>query len=33
MIPGQPFFKIDYKVGLTDIDAEKVIAFFSDSNS
>ena len=33
MILGQPFFEIDEKVGLTDEDAEKVIAFFSDSNS
>ena len=33
MIPGQTFFGINWEVGLTDEDAEKVIAFFSDSNS
>lgn len=33
MIPGQPFFKINWKVGLTDENAEKIIAFFLDSNS
>ena len=33
MIPGQPFFGIDYETGLTDEDTEKIIAFFLDSNS
>ena len=33
MIPGQPFFEIDYETGLTDEITDKVIAFFSDSNS
>lgn len=30
IIPGQPFFKIDEKVGLTDEDIEKVIKYFKD---
>ena len=33
MIPSQPFFKINWEVGLTDENAEKIIAFFLDSNS
>lgn len=33
MILSQPFFEIDWKVGLTDKNAEKIIAFFLDSNS
>ena len=30
MIPGQPFFKINWEIGLTDEDAEKVIKYFKD---
>lgn len=30
MIPGQPFFGIDYETGLTDEDAEKIINYFKD---
>ena len=30
MIPGQPFFKIDEKVGLTDEDMKKIINYFKD---
>lgn len=33
MIPGQPFFGIDYETGLTDEITDKVIKYFSDSNS
>ena len=33
MIPGQPFFGINWEVGLTDENAKKIIAFFLDSNS
>lgn len=33
MIPGQPFFKINCEVGLTDEDAEKVIKYFKDFES
>ena len=33
MIPGQPFFKINCEVGLTDEDTEKVIKYFKDFES
>lgn len=33
MIPGQPFFKIDYETGLTDEDTDKVINYFKDFES
>ena len=28
MIPGQPFFKIDQEVGLTDEITDKIIKYF-----
>ena len=33
MIPGQPFFGIDYETGLTDEDTDKVIKYFKDFES
>ena len=33
MIPGQPFFKINWEVGLTDEDAENIINYFKDFES
>lgn len=30
MIPGQPFFKINWEVGLTDEDTDKIINYFKD---
>ena len=33
MIPGQPFFGIDYETGLTDEITDKVINYFKDFES
>lgn len=33
MIPGQPFFEINWKVGLTDEDTDKVINYFKNLES